>query len=178
MNDRKNNNIKNEQRTRVNEQIRISHVMLIDGDENLGVMTSDAAKKIARDRGLDLVEISPNVRPPVCKIMDYSKYKYEKSIRDKEKNKKQKTTIQKQIKLSPSIAVNDLNVKISSIKRFIEDDLKVFISLKFDKRENAHKDLGFNVIEKIIKELESISTVESKPKLEGNLINCVLSPKK
>lgn len=173
MNDRK-----NEQRTRVNEQIRISHVMLIDGDQNLGVVTSDVAKKIARDRGLDLVEISPNVRPPVCKIMDYSKYKYDKSVRDKEKNKKQKSTNQKQIKLSPSIATNDLNVKIASIKRFIEDGLKVFVSLKFEKRENAHKDLGFNVIEKIIKELESISVVESKPKLEGNLINCVLSPKK
>jgi len=168
---------KTEQRTRINDQIRISHVMLIFEDQNLGVMTADAAKKIAREKGLDLVEISPNGRPPVCKIMDYSKYKYEKSIKDKEKNKKQKSAIQKEVRLSPSIASNDLNVKINSIKRFIESEYKVFISLKFDKRENAHKDLGFVVIDKIIKELDSIASVENKPKLEGSYINCILCPK-
>jgi translation initiation factor IF-3 len=164
-------------RTRVNEQIRISHVMLVDGEQNIGVVTSDYAKKMARERGLDLVEVSPNAKPPVCKIMDFGKFKYEKSIKEKEKNKKQKSSSEKQIRLGPSIAQADLTVKINSAKKFIESGYKVLFKLKYDKRENAHKDLGFTVINKIIEELKDVATTEFNPKLEGNCLNCVLIPK-
>lgn len=177
----KNNNRQPDQtdknRIRVNEQIRISHVVLIDGDKNLGVFTSDAAKKIAREKGLDLVEVSPMARPPVCKIIDFSKFKYEKSIKDKEKNKKQKSSCEKQIRLGPSIGSSDLNVKINAAKKFIESGYKVFFKLKYDKRENAHKDLGFEVINKIINELKEVAVTEFNPKIEGNCLNCILIPK-
>lgn len=164
-------------RTRINDQIRISHVMLVDGEQNIGIVTSDYAKKMARERGLDLVEVSPNAKPPVCKIMDFGKFKYEKSIKEKEKGKKQKSSSEKQIRLGPSIAQADLNVKINAAKKFIEGGYKVLFKLKYDKRENAHKDLGFTVINKIIEELKDVATTEFNPKLEGNCLNCVMIPK-
>jgi translation initiation factor IF-3 len=172
------NSFNSKDKTRINDMIRVPKVMLVDGDKNLGVFSTDAAKKIARDQNLDLVEVSPMANPPVCKIMDYSKFKYEKSIKQKEKNKSQKALSEKEIRLSPSIGDHDLNVKINAAKKFLTSGLKVKFNLKYEKRENAHKELGYNVLQKIKEALSEVSSVEIDPKLEGNNLNCVLIPKK
>lgn len=159
---------------RINDKIRISPVMLINGNENLGVVSLDKAKSLALEMGLDLVEISPKSRPPVCKIIDYGKFKYEQSI--KEKKKKGKSSHSKEIKLRPSIGEHDLNTKVNNIKRWLEEGSKVKVSLKYERRQLAHKDVGMVVMQKLLASIGDLATFQN-PRFEGNFLNCMLDPK-
>lgn len=155
---------------RTNNQIKVPKVRLIKDGENLGIMDTYKAKSIAINAGLDLVEVSANAKPPVCSIMDYGKYKFEQQKREK---KKESSVVKiKEIKLSPVIGQSDLEVKIKKAREFIESGMKVQITLRFKKRQNAHKEMGFGVIKDFLKGLEDISTVEFSPKLEGSCIRC------
>jgi translation initiation factor IF-3 len=163
---------------RVNRQIRISPIMVILGDEKLGVMPTYKALEIATNEGLDLVEVAPMAQPPVCKIMDYGKFRYEQSIKEKKGKSQTKSQQMKEIHLRPSIAANDLNVKINSAQKFLESGNRVQFRVKFNNRENAHKDLGFNLINKIIDSLVSCGKPISTPKLDGKWLGCILEPNK
>ena len=162
---------------RVNDQIRCPVVMVIQEGQNLGTFATDEAKKIAREAGLDLVEISPQSKPPVCRIMDFGKFKYEQGIKDKEKKKNQKQNLDKEIRLSPLIGENDLLIKVNHAREFLEKGMRVKFSLQYKGRLIVHKDLGTKVIEKIIKTLADVGTT-STPRFEGKYLNCVIEPKK
>lgn len=170
----------NTTRVRFNDYIRIPNVMLINqNNENLGVISTDEAKRLAKVANLDLVEVSPNSKPPVCRIMDYNKFKYEQLIKEKEKKKKQKQNVvpEKEIRLRPSTGDNDLLTKINAAKKFLEDGCRVRIHLQYKRRENAHKDLGFPIIQKFIQDLSEVGSPQ-KPRLEGSDLNCIIEPKK
>jgi translation initiation factor IF-3 len=163
--------------SRVNNQIRSTQVTLIDQNgNNLGTMTADKARYLSRQEELDLVEVAPMAKPPVCRIMDYGKFKYEQSI--KEKKTKPKKTQLKEIRLRPVIGENDLNTRIKALERFIEEGDKVQIQVKFSGRENEHKDLGFKLIERIVTAVSEIAVLKTPPVLTGKHITCVLTPKK
>lgn len=163
-------------RNRVNEQIRLSPLMVIDENgAKLGVIPNHEALAKAREKGLDLVEVSPEARPPVCRIMDYSKFRYEQSIKNK-KNKKNTNKI-KEMCFRPSTGDHDILTKVTAIKRFLEEGHLVQIKVKFKQRENAHKDLGFGIIEKIMSHVSEIAQFQTNPKLTGPNIFCVLQPK-
>jgi translation initiation factor IF-3 len=172
-----NNKFNSQPRNRINEQIRCPTVMLLQDSQNLGVFTSEEARKIAREAGLDLVEISPTSKPPVCRIMDYGKFKYEQGVKEKAQKKKQKSFQEKELRLSPGISEHDLVVKINAARKFLEKGCRVFFRLKYEKRENAHKELGFKVVERIVKELEEVGAPQAKPRLDGNALNCIIEPK-
>ncbi len=143
----------------------------------LGVMQTREAQRLAESQGLDLVEFSPNAEPPVCKIMDYGKFRYEESIKAKQARKNQTKTQVKEIKFHVSVEENDMNLKIRKILEFIADGNKVRVSLQFRRRENAHKELGLEVINKVLAAVADQVTVEQKPVLTGNLVGCQLAPK-
>lgn len=158
-------------RHRVNFSIRISPIRVYKEGQCLGVLQTDIARQMAIDEGLDLVEMVPNAKPPVCHIMDYGKYKYEQKIKDKEKAKKQReqTISLKEIRLSPSIDSHDLDVKIKQAKEFLEDNKKVQLNMKFSYREmQTSKDIGFKSINYFIDQLKENSSVEFGPKFEGS----------
>lgn len=138
----------------------------------------DEALRLASDAGVDLVEISPNAEPPVCRIMDYGKYLYEKSKSQKEQKKKQKQVQVKEIKLRPATDEGDYQVKLRNLKRFIEDGDKVKITLKFKGREMAHQDLGLEVLKRIENDVTDVAVVETQSKVEGKQAIMVLAPKK
>jgi translation initiation factor IF-3 len=165
---------------RVNWQIRCPQVRVVKDEEQLGIMTTDQARKIAQDAGLDLVEIAPQARPPVCRIMDYSRFKYEQRIKKKEVAKKQRASkIQfKELRLRPCIAEHDADIKISQAKKFIEEGFKVQFILQFrGQRQLAHREQGFAVMTRILDAMKDVCNVEKSPKMEGNKIICCLSPK-
>ncbi|MGB0934937.1 MAG: translation initiation factor IF-3 [Alphaproteobacteria bacterium] len=163
---------------RVNESIRVPKVRLIDhkGD-NIGVISRDDALKMARQAGLDLIEVSPNVDPPVCKISDFGKYKYELQKKKSEMRRKQKTIEIKEVKIRPMIEENDYQVKLRNVKRFIGDGNKVKVSLRFRGREMTHQELGMKVMNRIIDDMEELAKVDNRPKLEGRQVIMVLSPR-
>lgn len=164
---------------RVNQRIRFSPVVVIDKDgNNLGPKSIKDAQYMARKDSLDLVEVSPNSRPPVCRIMDYSKYKYEKSIKEKNQKRNSKSAQVKEIRLRPSIGKHDIETKVKSARKFLIQGNKVQFKLQYKRRENAHKDQGFSVMEQIIEELKDIGSVVSKPKLAGNNLSCLIEPLK
>ena len=134
------------------------------------------AQEIANEKGLDLVEISPNSKPPVCKIMDFGKYKYQLEISEKLKKKKQTHIVVKEIKLRPKIDTNDLNTKRRQIEKFLKSGNKVKITVMFRGREIVHKDLGMRLMEKLLEELQDKAAVELRPKLEGYNMIMVLAP--
>jgi translation initiation factor IF-3 len=134
------------------------------------------AQEIANDKGLDLVEVSPNSKPPVCKIMDFGKYKYQLEISEKLKKKKQSHIVVKEIKLRPKIDTNDLNTKRRQIEKFLKHGNKVKITVMFRGREIVHKQLGMNILEKLMDELKDLSVVELMPKLDGYNMIMVLAP--
>jgi len=161
---------------RVNEQIRLTPILLIDENGNkVGVISNRDALAKAKEVGLDLVEVSPNVRPPVCRIMDYGKFKYELSV--KEKKQQPKSSQVKEIRFRPSIGDADVQTKIRSIRTFIEDGQKVQIRLEFKARENAHKDLGYTVVKKVIEAVADIATT-TIPRSEGRFLSCMIEPNK
>jgi len=152
-------------------------VRLIGDDGNqIGIVPLRQAQEIANERGLDLVEVSPNSKPPVCKIMDFGKYKYQLEISEKLKKKKQSHIIVKEIKLRPKIDTNDLNTKRRQIEKFLKHGNKVKITVMFRGREIVHKQLGMNLLEKLIDELRDTAVVELMPKLEGYNMIMVLAP--
>jgi translation initiation factor IF-3 len=163
---------------RVNEEIRSAQVRLIDQDgEMQGVMSARDAMLRAFAVGLDLLEISPNADPPVCKILDFGKYKYELQKKRNEAKKKQKVIEIKEIKVRPNIDENDYQVKMRAMKSFIEEGDKVKVTLRFRGREMAHQDIGIRVLERIRAELDLTTKVEQMPRLENRQMVMVLSPK-
>ena len=163
---------------RVNEDIRVPQVRLIDQDgEMLGVMTAREALSRAYDAGLDLLEISPNAVPPVVKILDYGKYKYEQQKKANEARKKQKVVEIKEVKVRPNIDDHDYDVKMRAMKSFIDEGDKVKVTLRFRGREMAHQDLGIKVLERIRNELGETIKVEQMPRLENRQMIMVLAPK-
>lgn len=164
---------------RVNEQIGVPEVRLIDENgENIGVVSRDDALTRAGDAGLDLVEISPGATPPVCKILDYGRFKYEDQKKKSEARKRQKTIDVKEIKMRPNIDQHDYEVKMRSIQRFLADGDKVKVTLRFRGREMAHQEFGVRLLERIKGDLEPYSIVESFPRLEGRQMVMLLAPKK
>ena len=165
---------------RINDQIRAKEVRLVsDTNEQLGVMSLRSARQIADERHLDLVEIAANAKPPVCRIMNYGKFLYEKSKTAKEQKKKQKVVQVKEIKFRPGTDEGDYQVKLRSLIRFLEDGDKAKITVRFRGREMAHQDIGLDVLERVKNDLADISVVESAPgKLEGRQAVMVLAPKK
>ncbi len=163
----------------INEQIRDREVRLIgENGEQLGIMSARDALKLAREAELDLVKIAPMAKPPVCKIIDYGKYRYELARKEKEARKKQKTIEIKEIRLSPNIDVNDLNTKIGNAKKFISKGNKVKISLRFRGREMAHMQASRHILEDFAKELADIAVIDKPIKQEGRSLTIFLTEKK
>jgi translation initiation factor IF-3 len=162
----------------VNEQIGVPTVRLIDHNgENRGVVTTREALAIAADAGLDLVEISPNAVPPVCKILDFGRFKYESQKKAAEARKKQKVIEVKEIKLRPGIDDHDFDVKMRAMRTFLEEGDKVKVTMRFRGREFAHTEIGMSVLEKVREMLGDLSKVEQYPKMEGRQMVMVLSAK-
>ncbi|KIE04615.1 Translation initiation factor IF-3 [Candidatus Jidaibacter acanthamoeba] len=162
---------------RINEQINSSQIRLIDHEGNMiGVVLPKQGLELARRVGLDLVEISPNAEPPVCKVMDFGKYKYEIQKKAQEAKKKQKVVEIKEIKIRPNIAEGDYGVKLRNARKFIAEGNKVRVSLQFKGREITHNELGFAVIQKFKADMSDVAKVELEPKLEGKQIFLVIIP--
>ncbi len=163
---------------RVNEEIRIREVQLIDQDgQNRGVVAIRDALALAQEAGLDLVEISPNSAPPVCKILDYGRFKYQNQKKASEARKKQKVVEVKEIKLRPGIDDHDYDVKMRSMQRFFEDGDKVKVTLRFRGREMAHQDIGYKLLQKLKEDVSTIAKVEAEPMLEGRQMIMILAPR-
>lgn len=163
----------------INEQIRDKEVRLVGEDgEQLGVVSSKEAMQLAKEANLDLVKIAPTAKPPVCKIIDYGKYKYELTRKEKEAKKKQKVTDVKEIRLSPNIDENDLNTKANQARKFITKGDKVKVSLRFRGREMAHMSTSRQILDSFFKCLEDIAIVEKPAKLEGRSMIMYLTEKR
>ena len=162
----------------INKRIRAREVRVIDPDgEQIGIIPIKEALEAASEAGLDLVEVSPNAKPPVCKIMDYGRYRYEQTKKKQEAKKKQSTFQLKEIKVRPKTGEHDLQVKIAHIKKFIGNKDKVKVSVIFRGREITLSELGRTVLQRIIEETEEVAMVEQNPKFEGRILVMVLSPK-
>jgi translation initiation factor IF-3 len=154
------------------------NIRVVDANgEMVGVVSVEEGIKMAYDAGLDLVEVSPNADPPVCKILDYGKFKYEKQKKQHDARKKQKTIDVKEIKMRPSIDVHDYDVKMRNVRRFLGDGDKVKITIRFRGREMAHQELGMQMLDRVREELAELTKVEQFPKLEGRMMTMVIAPK-
>ena len=163
----------------INEQIRDREVRVISEEgEQLGIMSAKDAMKLAHEADLDLVKIAPKAQPPVCKIIDYGKYKYELTRKEKEAKKKQKTVEVKEVRLSPNIDTNDLNTKVNSAKKFIGKGNKVKVTLRFRGREMAHVQQSRHILDDFAKMREDVAVVEKPAKLEGRNMSMVLTVKR
>ena len=163
----------------INEQIRDREVRVISATgEQLGIMSAMEARKLAEEAELDLVKISPNARPPVCKIIDYGKYKYEKTRKEKDARKKQHTVEIKEIRMSPNIDSNDLNTKINAARKFLSKGDRVKVTLRFRVREMAHMQSSAHILTDIAEALKDIAVVDKKPKVEGRSLTMFLAAKK
>ena len=163
----------------INEQIRDKEVRLIGSDgEQLGIMSAKEAMKLAEEAELDLVKIAPNAKPPVCKIIDYGKYRYELARKEKEAKKKQKTVEIKEIRLSPNIEENDLNTKMNNARKFLSKGNKVKITLRFRGREMAHMQASKHILDDIAAALADVAVVEKPSKQEGRSISMILAEKR
>jgi len=165
-------------RVRRNEQIRIPQVLVIHNGKNLGVMSNRNALDLSRYYDLDLVEVSPNSRPPVCHIMDYGKFMYDRQKKQKESTSKQSQIKEKEVDFRYVIGENDLQTKVNQIRGFLEKGFKVRCVCKFRQRENIHKNHGFEVIKKVIDMVQDVGVVEYGPKLDGNRVICKIDVKK
>jgi translation initiation factor IF-3 len=163
---------------RINEDIRVREVHLIDNEgHNLGNVPIAEALAKAQEVGLDLVEISPNATPPVCKLLDFGKYKYQEQKKQAEARKKQKVVEVKEIKFRPMIDDHDYDVKMRSMKRFFEEGDKVKVTLRFRGREMAHQELGVKLLDRVKDDTGKIAKVESEPRVEGRQMVMVLAPR-
>jgi translation initiation factor IF-3 len=162
---------------RVNERIRATEIRLIGAEgENLDVVTPERAMQLAEEAGLDLVEISPNANPPVCKIMDFGKYKYEQQKREAEARKKQKIIEVKEVKFRPNTDTHDYDVKMRNVFKFLEAGDKVKVTLRFRGREMAHQNLGRELLERIAGDVEGVGRIENMPKMEGRQMIMMIGP--
>lgn len=162
---------------RVNDRIRAPEIRLIGAEgENLGVVTPQKALALAEDAQLDLVEISPNATPPVCKIMDFGKFKYEQQKRESEARKKQKIIEVKEVKFRPNTDTHDYDVKMRNVVRFLENGDKVKVTLRFRGREMAHQNLGRDLLERVAEDIKEIGKVENMPKMEGRQMVMMIGP--
>ena len=163
----------------INEQIRDKEIRLIGADgEQLGLMSAKDAMKLAREANLDLVKIAPTAKPPVCKIIDYGKYRYEMARREKEAKKKQKVIEVKEVRLSPNIDTNDLNTKMNNARKFIQKGNKVKVTLRFRGREMAHMSNSKHILDDFAEKLSDVAVVEKVAKLEGRSMSMVLAEKR
>lgn len=163
----------------INEQIRDKEVRLIGGNgEQLGIMSAKEAMKLAREAEVDLVKIAPSAVPPVCKLIDYGKYKYELIRKEKEAKKKQRTIETKEVRLSPNIDVNDLNTKCNAARKFLEKGNKVKVTLRFRGREMTHIENSRHILTDFAEKLSDIAVIEKAPKLEGRSMMMFLTEKR
>ncbi|MSP43762.1 MAG: translation initiation factor IF-3 [Alphaproteobacteria bacterium] len=163
---------------RVNEEIDVPNVRLIDGEgAQVGVVTTRAAIQAAMDAGLDLVEVSPNVDPPVCKLLDYGRFKYQAQKKANEARKKQKIVEIKEIKMRPTIDIHDYGVKMKAVQRFFEEGDKVKVTIRFRGRELAHQELGMKLLDRVQVDTADAAKVEQWPKMEGRQMTMVMAPK-
>ncbi|MEO1962684.1 MAG: translation initiation factor IF-3 [Cycloclasticus sp.] len=166
-------------KVRINEDITIPSVRLIAHDgEKIGVVTLEEAMSMAAEVELDLVEVSPTAKPPVCKIMDYGKFKFEASKKLQASKKKQKNVQVKEIKFRPGTDIGDYNVKLRNLRSFLEHGDKTKITVRFRGREMAHRELGMELLKRVEKDLEELAVVEQWPKFEGRQMVMVMAPKK
>jgi translation initiation factor IF-3 len=164
---------------RINDRIRAREIRVIDeNSEQLGIMAPFEAMKIARERGLDLVEVSPNAVPPVCRIQDYGRFLYEKEKSERAARKKQKIITLKEVKFSVTVDEHDYQTKKNQAIRFLNDGDKVKASLRFRGRQMAHRDLGYNIINKLIQDIGEAGIVEFMPRMEGTILHAILAPSK
>lgn len=162
---------------RINDEIRLPEVQLVDQEgNNRGVVAIDEARQMADEAGLDLVEISPHSRPPVVKILDYGRYKFQAQKKASEARKKQKTVEVKEIKMRPSIDDHDYDTKMKAARRFLDEGDKVKMTLRFRGREMAHQELGLNLLFRVRDDLNTMAKVEAEPKLEGRQMIMILAP--
>jgi translation initiation factor IF-3 len=167
-----------QQRVRINEQIRVPEVRLIGPDgQQVGVMPTKEALAQAVEAHLDLVEVAPQASPPVCRIMDYGKFKYQQSKKQQEARRKATTIQVKEVKVRPKIEEHDMGFKLRNARRFLEDGDKVKISVIFRGREIAHTDRGFRILAQMTEALADVGTVEQNPKLEGRNLSMIVTPK-
>ncbi len=165
-------------RTRANERIRVPEVRVIGDDgEQIGVMPTREALEFARERGLDLVEVSPNARPPVCRIMDFGKYKYEQSKKTRAAKKKQHSVQTKEVKLRPKIDDHDFNFKVENARKFLQQHHKVKLTIMFRGREMAHTERGEELLNRVVEELGDEIQVEQRPKQEGRNMSMLVGPR-
>ena len=163
----------------INEQIRDKEVRVIGEDgEQLGIMSAKEALKLAEEAGVDLVKIAPTAKPPVCKIVDYGKFKYEQTRKEKEAKKKQKVVEIKEIRLSPNIDTNDLNTKINAAKKFISKGDRVKVTLRFRGREMAHMNTSKHILDDFAQALADVAVVDKAPKVEGRSMTMFLAAKR
>lgn len=164
-------------RARINDQIHLAEVRLIDADgDQVGVVSLTEAKEAAAAKELDLVEISPDAEPPVCKIMDYGRHLFEQKQKQKESRKKQKQIQVKEIKFRPGTDIGDYQIKLRNLQRFLEGGDKAKVTVRFRGREMAHQDLGIELLKRVETDLADIASVEQRPNLEGRQMIMVLSP--
>ncbi len=169
--------ISSQESLRINSQIRVREVRVIsDTNENLGVMTTREALDIAEARSLDLVEVSPNADPPVCRIMDFGKFQYEKARKERKAKKQQKVIEVKEIRLSPKTDDHHLSFKVRDARKWIADGMKVRVRIRFRGREITHADIGRQRLHRIAEDLKDVAVVEQMPNMEGNTMLMVLSP--
>lgn len=162
----------------INEQIRDKEIRLIDENgEQLGILSARDAQKIADEKKLDLVKIAPTAKPPVCRIMDYGKYKFDQAKKEKEARKKQKTVDVKELRLSPSIDTHDVQVKVKKANEFLKDGDKVKVSIRFRGREIGHSKAGITILEDFAKQTEEFGVIDKPPKMEGRSLVMFLAPK-
>ena len=162
----------------MNERIRVREVRVIDDSgEQLGIMAPQEGLRLAREKGLDLVEISATAQPPVCRIMDFGKYSYEQQKRTRSARKHQKTIVLKEIKFRPKVDEHDYQFKKKHIERFLADGDKVKATIFFRGRENAHPEIGRRVLERLVEELRETAVAETEPNKEGNQMHTILAPR-
>ena len=163
---------------RMNNRIRVNQVRLVDAEgKQRGVVELNEALEIAKEAGLDLVEVAPNVKPPVCKVMDYSKFKYEQAKKEREAKKKQHIVHVKEIKMSSKIQEHDYQTKLNHLRRFLERKDRAKVTMYFRGREMAHMDIGKEILNRLVKDLEEVGEPEGYPKREGKLILLNFKPK-
>ena len=164
---------------RLNDDITYEQIRLVsDSGEQLGILSPDEARKIAEERGIDLVEIAPNAEPPVCRLMDYGKYLYASAKKKQESKKKQKQITVKEIKFRPGTDIGDYDIKVRNLTKFLDAGHKVKVTLRFRGREMAHQELGMEMLKRVEEDLKEIGVVEQMPKMEGRQMVMVLAPLK
>lgn len=165
---------------RINEHIRVREVRLIDGEgekNEVRIISTREALELAKERNLDLVEVSPNANPPVCKILDFGKYRYEQEKRLRDSRKAQKVLKLKEIRMQPKIGAGDLDTKAKHVQEFLDEGDKVKVTIRFRGRELAHTELGYNVLQEVLKRLTSAYVVEKQPAMDGKTMSMTISSK-